>query len=257
MVKISVVIITLNEERYIGRCLESVRETADEIIVVDSFSADKTEEICRSYDVKFVQHPFEGYIGQKNYGVSLASNDWILSLDADEALSDELKRSVVEAKNDPGADGYYVNRRNFYCGNWLRFSGWYPDRHMRLFNSRKGAWGGLNPHDKFRLYKGGKTGRLKGDLLHWYHESFSEHREKTEKFADLAADSCLEAGIRAFFWTPLLHGTWSFLRSYIIRGGFMDGKNGYMVCVIGARGSFHKYCKLRRLIKEKKIKQTE
>jgi glycosyltransferase involved in cell wall biosynthesis len=255
MTQFSAVIITCNEEDYIGRCLESVHGIADEIIVVDSFSSDSTGEICRGFNVRFIQHAFEGYVEQKNLAVAFASNKWILSLDADEALSDELRRSVLEIKEDLQHDGYYFNRRNNYCGKWLRFSGWYPDRHLRLFRSDKGKWAGLNPHDKFRLNKGCISKRLKGDLLHWNFKSSDEHLRKMERFSSIAASSYLQAGRRSGFLTAMLHSAWSFFRSFILRAGFLDGYPGYKVCSISAYGTHLKYSKLRRLIKEQKSKK--
>ena len=166
MSKISAVIITFNEEAYIGNCLESLKDLADEIVVVDSFSTDATEEICRKYNVRFISHAFEGYVEQKNYAVSQAKYRHVLSLDADEALSEELKKSILEIKDNMVYDGYYVNRHNNYCGKWMIQSPFIPDRHMRLFDSSKGRWKGINPHDKFRLDPGTKSKKLKGLLLH-------------------------------------------------------------------------------------------
>jgi len=254
MIQLSAVIISYNEEDYIGRCLESVKDIADEIIVVDSFSSDSTEEICKKFNVRFIKHAFEGYVEQKNLAMGLASNNWILSLDADEALSDELRRSVPEVKEDPQYDGYSFNRRNNYCGKWLRYSGWYPDRHLRLFRSDKGKWSGLNPHDKFRLDKGCSVKRIKGDILHWNFQSYDEHIRKMERFSTISASSYLQAGRKSGFLAAELHSAWSFFRSFILRAGFLDGYSGYKVCSIGAYGCFLKYSKLRRLIKEQKSK---
>jgi len=254
MLKISAIIITRNEEKFIGRCLESLRGIADEVVVVDSFSTDSTGNICHEHGCRVETHAFEGYIEQKNYALSLATNKWVISLDADEALSDELKGSIKTVMKNPRHDGYYFNRRNNYCGRWLKFSGWYPDRHLRLFDSSKGQWTGLNPHDKFRLQAGCKAGLLKGDLLHWFYESVEEQKEKMEKFSTIAAESCYNAGIRSGVLTPLIHGTWSFARSYILRGGFLDGRYGFNICITGARGSCLKYKKLMALQKSKELK---
>ncbi|MBT8332765.1 MAG: glycosyltransferase family 2 protein, partial [Deltaproteobacteria bacterium] len=139
-VKISAVIITYNEERNIGRCLDSVREVADEIVVVDSYSTDKTKEICHSMNVKFLQHHFEGHIEQKNYAVSCASCGQVLSLDADEVLSEKLQQSILAAKQSWRFDGYSFNRLTNYWGKWNRHSGWYPDTKLRLWDRSKGRW---------------------------------------------------------------------------------------------------------------------
>ena len=167
MVKLSVVIITYNEEKNIERCLQSVQTIADEIVVLDSFSKDRTPEICGKYGVKFFQHVFDGHIQQKNRAISYASFSHVLSLDADEALSEELRSSIKAVKNDFRKDGYYMNRLTNYCGHWVKHCGWYPDKKLRLWDSRKGHWTGINPHDKYELFEGDKnTGQLKGDILH-------------------------------------------------------------------------------------------
>ncbi|MEA1898678.1 MAG: glycosyltransferase family 2 protein, partial [Bacteroidota bacterium] len=143
MIKISAVIISYNEEKYIGRCLESLQQVADEIVVVDSYSQDKTQEICEAHDVTFIEHEFEGYRQQKNWAMAQAENDNILSLDADECLSEELKNSILSVKDNLKADAYSFNRLNNYYGKWIKHSGVYPDRKIRLFDRRKGEWGGV------------------------------------------------------------------------------------------------------------------
>ena len=247
MPEISAVIITFNEERYIGRCISSLEGIADEVIVVDSFSTDGTREICLNHNVKFSQHRFEGYVEQKNYAMSVAANKWILSLDADEALSDESRRSILEIKDNLNHDGYIFNRLNNYCGKWIRYSRWYPDRHMRLFDRTKGRWTGLNPHDSFRLDKGCRSFRLKGDIHHILYESIEEHVEKINRFSTISADAYFRAGRRAGPLTAHFHMAWSFFRSFILNAGFLDGYYGYMGCMISATGTFLKYSKLRNL----------
>ena len=143
MTQLSVVIITFNEERNISRCLDSVKDIADDVVVVDSFSVDKTEQICKEKGARFISHTFDGHIQQKNWAITQAKFPHILSLDADEALSDELKKSILEVKKNWKHDGYSMNRLTNYCGQWIYHCGWYPDRKLRLFNSKKGNWGGL------------------------------------------------------------------------------------------------------------------
>jgi len=168
MIKLSAVIITFNEERNIGRCLESLRGVVDDIVVVDSFSTDKTEAICLEHGARFVKHAFAGHIEQKNWAITQALYPHVLSLDADEALSDVLKQSILNAKANFNKQGYYMNRLTNYCGQWIRHSDWYPDRKLRLWDARKGSWGGTNPHDKYSLLAGDKESDwLKGDLLHY------------------------------------------------------------------------------------------
>jgi glycosyltransferase involved in cell wall biosynthesis len=250
MPKISAVIISFNEEEYIGRCLESLEEIADEIIVVDSFSTDRTEEICRKYNVRFIKHEFEGYRDQKNYALSLASNRYVLSLDADEALSQKLRESVLGVREKWEFDGYSFNRLNNYCGQWIRHSAWYPDRQLRLFDTVKGKWGGLNLHEKIELVQGSKTFNLEGDLLHWIFSSYEDHVDKLNKYSTIGANELFKAGKKAGPLAATIHCIWGFFRSYILLGGFLDGYNGYVICSMSAYSSFIKYAKLRRLNKQ-------
>ncbi len=256
MPSISAVIITFNEQDFIGECLSSLEGVADEIIVVDSFSADSTEAVCKKYNVKFIKHEFEGYVEQKNYALSLARYQHILSLDADEALGEELKESILKIKEKFEFDGYLFNRRHNYCGQWLNHSGWYPDRQLRLFDSTKGRWMGPNPHDKFRMNKGARVGRLKGDLYHWNFLSFEEHMDKINRFSSISSNEYFKTGRKAGLLTATAHGWWSFFRSYILRAGFLDGYAGYVNCSINAYSSFLKYAKLRWLNKQKRINKN-
>ena len=254
MPKISAVIITMNEELFIEQCLRSLDDIADEIIVVDSFSIDSTEEICKKYNVRFVQHAFNGFMDQKNYAVSLANHKYILSLDADEALSDELLNSLREVKKDLKYDGYLFNRLSNYCGQWIRHSAWYPDRQLRLFNSEKGSWGHINVHERFRMIPGSRIRKLKGDLLHWPCISKNDLSGKTETYSDIAAREFFNSDRKTYFFTAPIHGIWRFFLTYIIRLGFLDGRNGYTICSLGAYSSYLKYSKLRKLNKSVKTK---
>ncbi len=252
MPEISAVIITHNEESHIGQCLSSLKDIADEIVVVDSFSTDNTEEICKSFNVRIIKHSFEGYVQQKNFATEQALHPLVLSLDADESLSRELKESIQKVKQNPEYDGYYFNRLNNYCGKWIRHSGWYPDRHLRLFFRTKGTWDGLNPHDSFRLFPGTRSARLKGDLYHWGFATYRDHIEKAELFSGISAEEYHRAGIKAGPLSALIHTAWTFFRSYVIYAGFLDGKAGYRLCSIAAYGTYQKYSRLRKLGKLKK-----
>jgi len=247
MSKISAVIIAFNEEEHIGKCLASLSGIVDEIIVVDSFSTDSTKEICNKFNVKFIEHPFEGYVEQKNYALSFARNEYVLSLDADEELSDELKESILKIKDKPEYGGYKFNRLTNYCGKWIKHSGWYPDRHLRLFNRSKGKWAGINPHDTFMLDPGNSVKQLKGDLYHWYCLSFEEHIDKINRFSTIMAGEYFKKGKKGGLFTAVLHGWWRFIRTYIWRAGFLDGYIGYAACSISANASFLKYLKLRKM----------
>jgi len=258
MHSISAVIITYNEQDHIENCIKSLQGIADEILVVDSLSTDSTEAICSKFNVRFVKHSFEGYFEQKNYALSLASFPLILSLDGDEALSDVLKKSILAVKGDKKHDGYLFNRRHNYCGKWLGFSRWYPDRQLRMFDREKGHWVGPNPHDKIKIDSGAKIKWLKGDLLHWNYVSYEDHLEKINRFSTIAAYEYFRAGKSTGLFTATFHGAWSFFRSYILRAGFIDGYQGYICCSITAYASFLKYAKLRKLISDsgKKGKET-
>lgn len=254
MANLSAIIITLNEERNIGRCLQSLADVADEVIVVDSFSKDRTEEICKSFGTTFVQHKFEGYVEQKNFALSRAANDFVLSLDADEALSDELKASILQIKeNSIGEyDGYLMNRLTNYCGQWIRHGSWYPDRKMRLFNRNKGKWGGDNPHDKFIIQEGAKTKVLKGDILHYSFYSIDEHKRQSKKFAEISAQSLFARGKRATLLDIIFRPPFKILRDYIFKLGFLDGYYGLVICIITVKATYIKYATLRSIVKSKR-----
>jgi glycosyltransferase involved in cell wall biosynthesis len=249
MVPVSAVIITFNEERNIGRCLDSLQGIVDDIVVVDSFSKDRTKEVCEAYGVRFVEHAFEGHIEQKNWAITQAKYPHVLSLDADEALDETLKNSILEAKSNWQADGYSMNRLTNYCGHWIHHCGWYPDTKLRLWDSRKGAWGGTNPHDKYELHeKEAKTIHLKGDILHYSYYSLEDHYKQVEYFTTILAKAQYEKGKKAPFITLIFSPVVKFIKDYFIKKGFLDGKVGFRICRISAFATFTKYKKLRTLI---------
>ena len=174
----------------------------------------------------------------------------MLSLDGDEALSHELTRSILEVKKDFNYDGYYVNRFNNYCGQWIKYSNWYPDRKLRLFKKGKGYWGGINPHDNFKMFFETKTARLKGDLLHWNYATYEEFDLKTDHFSSISAQSYYDLGRKAPIWRLIVHSSWAFFKSYILRKGFLDGFNGFVICFQTAKITYLKYSKLRQLYKK-------
>ncbi len=247
MVGISVVIISYNEERNIARCIKSVLGIADEIVVVDSYSTDRTEEICRGLGADFYQHPFKGFRQQKNFALSLASYDYVLSLDADEALSKGLYDRILEIKRDLKYDGYFFNRRNKYCGQWIRYSNWYPDSKLRLFNRKKGYWGGINPHDKVVMKPEARITHVKEDILHWVLSSYEEHLNKVNKFSSIAAEEYYNMGRKTTIASMLVHTFWRFCKTYFLRLGFLDGFNGFVISSLSAYTTFLKYIKLRQL----------
>lgn len=252
-IKLSAVIITFNEAEHLDKCLSSLESVADEILVVDSFSTDRTKEICEKHDVRFIKQKFLGYKEQKNFAMSKARFNYILSVDGDEALSEQLKISILEIKNNWTLDGYYCNRLNNYCGQWIKYSDWYPDRKLRLFKKNTGEWKGINPHDSFKLYHGRKSGRLKGDLLHWIYRDYKEHKEKVERFSSIAAQSYYDLGIKSSLVKIIWRPSWAFLKAYLFRRGFLDGKNGWLISKETFNVTYLKYTKLRKIWKTEKL----
>ncbi|MBP6334603.1 MAG: glycosyltransferase family 2 protein [Bacteroidia bacterium] len=250
MKKLSVVIITFNEERNIARCLDSVKTIADEILVVDSFSTDRTEEICRAYNVRFIQHNFEGHVEQKNYALSQTTFDHIFSLDADEALSPELLASIAKVKEHWEFDAYSLSRLTNYCGKWIRHGSWYPDRKLRLFIKGKGSWTGENPHDMYSPNSPESEGKLKGDLLHFSYYSTEGHIAQVNKFTTVGAASAFRAGRKANVAMLLYKPFYKFVRDYILKLGFLDGYEGFLIARISAHATFLKYVKLIELQKK-------
>ncbi len=248
--KISVIVLTLDEEKNIERCLLSVMDIADDIVVVDSYSTDRTKEICKKYNVRFLEHPFEGFIEQKNWAVSQAKYSHILSIEGDEALSEELKKSIIAVKKKWAHDAYYFNRFSNYCGKWIKHSGWYPDKKLRLWDSRKGRFGGLNPHDKLILEQGATKKFLKGDLLHSAFFTISEHMNLANKYSNIKAENAFASGQTANWFDILFAPLVKFVRGYFFKLGFLDGFYGFVINIIGAQSKFLKYARLKQLNKK-------
>jgi len=253
MPKLSVVIITFNEERNIERCLKSVQGLADEILIVDSFSSDRTEEICNKYNARFVQHKFDGYIEQKNWAINMATYDHVLSLDADEQVSEEMKNSILKVKGNWKYDGYYFNRLTYYCGKWIKHTSWYPSRKLRLWNRKKGKWDGVNPHDIFVMNKDASKKFLHGDILHYSYYTIEEHILQINHFTNILAESYHRQGIYASYNTIIFHPFWRFLRDYFLKLGFLDGFYGFIVSINSAHETFLKYIKLKKIIDDEKM----
>jgi glycosyltransferase involved in cell wall biosynthesis len=243
---LSVVIITYNEERNIGRCIASVRAVADDVVVLDSFSSDRTEAIVREHGARFVQHAFDGHIEQKNRAITHAAHPFVLSLDADEALDERLVETIRKAKEGT-ADGYTMNRLTNYCGSWIRHGGWYPDVKLRLWDSCKGHWTGTNPHDRYELAEGARIEHLQGDLLHYSYYTLNDHLKQVNYFTDIMAKALHARGKRASMVKLLLSPVAKFFGDYVFRGGFLDGWHGFVIAMISAHATFLKYAKLKEL----------
>ncbi len=253
-IQISAVVITYNEQKNIRRCLSSLMPVADEILVVDSFSTDDTRAICEEFKVRFITHPFEGHIQQKNYAVDQARFHHILSLDADEELTAELQESILLLKSDWQHDAWKISRLTSYCGQWIHHCGWYPGRKIRLWDRRKGRWGGTNPHDTVVLSEDVSPKNLQGDLLHYTYHTIGEHLTQMNKFSDIAAREAHKKGKKVIpFWHLFLYPAFTFFRNYIIKLGILDGYYGFIVCKNSGYYRFLKYSKLAELRKGKEI----
>lgn len=253
MPTLSAVIITFNEERNIRRCLESLQGVAEEILVIDSGSSDQTVAIAERMGAKVVHQPFLGYIEQKNFANSCAAGEWILSMDADEALSPELKASVINTMQQPNGTGYTMNRLTNYCGEWVRHSGWYPDKKLRLFRKGDGQWTGINPHDRYDLFGNAQPLHLSGDLLHYSYHSISDHLRQIDRFSAIGAKALYDKGVKANLLMLLYKPVARFLRSYVVWSGFRDGLTGFIIAINSAHAVFLKYLRLYYLQKGKSL----
>ena len=245
--KISACITAGNEENNIRRCLDSVT-WADEIVVVDSFSTDRTPEICAEYTSLVYKHKWLGYIGQKNLIKDLASHHWILFIDADEEISSELRDEILDEFNSERcADfaGYEFPRKVWHLGKWITHGDWYPDLKLRLFLKEKGRCGGKEPHD--RISVDGRIKRLQGNMNHYSYTGLADQVTTLNRFSSISAEGWHQDG-RTFRWVDLFfRPTWRFIRSYILRGGFLDGPQGYIIARATHFATFIKYAKLWEL----------
>ncbi len=247
MVSISVVIITFNEEKNIERCIQSVQGIADDIVVLDSFSTDSTRKLAEKAGARVFEHAFDGHIEQKNRAITYAKYPFVLSLDADEALSPELSEAIKQVKETPHADGYTFNRLTNYCGSWIKHGNWYPDIKLRLWDSSKGAWGGINPHDKFIMTEGSKIEHIKGDLLHYSFYTFEQHLTQIHKFTDISSKAAIDKGKRSTLINLALNPFAKFIGGYIVKKGFLDGKAGFKIAWYSAYATYLKYSKMLKL----------
>jgi len=248
MFKISAVVITYNEEKNIARCIDSLLTIADEIIVVDSWSTDATKSICERMGVRFIQNDFIGYIQQKNFAADFVSYDYILSVDADEYLSDELKHSILSVKNqvENSSSAYTMNRLSSYKGKWIWHTDWYPDQKLRLWHKDYGRWGGPSPHETVVLHKSKTTIHLKGNILHMAYKSSEELLNKANQYSSLFAQSNkIKVGSSHLkIWYKTI---FTFFRNYILRRGFLSGLSGLQISFSNSVYTFFKYAKLLEL----------
>jgi glycosyltransferase involved in cell wall biosynthesis len=247
MVNISLVVITYNEADNIRRCLESAVGVVDEIVVVDSVSTDATVAIAESFGARVVVQPFLGYVAQKRLAISQALHPVVLSLDADEALSETLRMSILEVKANWVCDCYFMNRLSNIGGRWIRYGAWYPDRKMRLFDRGKYTLEGIDPHDKFVPVPGASSARLKGDILHYTNVDIAGRAATVNKFSTLAAKAFNERGKRGSWGRLLFKPFFRFVVEYFLRLGFLDGFYGFIIAMTSAQYVFLREAKLMEL----------
>jgi glycosyltransferase involved in cell wall biosynthesis len=247
MNRLSACLITLNEDHNLPRALASLRGIADEIIVVDSGSTDKTASIAREHGVALFERAWTNYSEQKNFAAECAQNEWVFSMDADEELSSALQTSLLDLKKlEPQSSVYEMPRKTWYLGAWIKHSGWYPDFQRRLYRRDKAQFSGII-HEALRF--AGKPGRLNGDLLHYTVRSFAEHEQKVERYAVLAAQQMYAAGERSWRSALWFATPWSWFQNYFLRGGFLDGYRGALIAQMAARAVRIKYENLGKLVR--------
>jgi glycosyltransferase involved in cell wall biosynthesis len=241
MESISATLITYNEERNISAALQSLA-WADEIVVVDSGSTDATVEICRTFTDNIFVRNWTGYADQKNYAVEKAHHNWIFSLDADERLSPELQKEIKILRRDGlKFSGYKIPRVAYFMGRWIRHGDWYPDYQLRLFNRQKGKWQGGRVHESVRLEE--PPGYLKCEIQHYLYNTLSGYLRRLDTYSSLAAADYRERGENANAWKLLSHPLATFLKAYLVKGGFLDGTPGLMVAAMGAVSVYFKHAK--------------
>ena len=248
---LSVVVITYNEEANIRRCLESVQGIADEVIVLDSGSQDQTRAIAAQMGARVEIHPFDGHIEQKNRVRDMAKSSLVLSLDADEALDEQLRNAIsILKKEGAPCDAYTMNRLNFYRGKPIKTCGWYPDRKLRLWKNGIGCWAGTNPHDRYTVPEGAALGHLAGDILHNTYPDKEALVRQSKKFAAISAEH-LQGKSSATLWLKMLFGPlFRFVRTWVFQQGFISGSRGWELCTWQAREVFLKYRGALRLKKQ-------
>ncbi len=250
--KLSIVIITLNEEDRLEDALKSCLDIADEILVVDSFSTDNTVKIAEEYGARVLKKEFVDYGSQKNFAKDNALFQWVLNLDADERVSDRLKEEILKLKQLPEheieANGFLIKRKTSYLGRWITHSGWYPDRKLRLFKRDKSRWHG-------RIHEGlileGKTGRLEGDILHFTYRDITDHINRLNRYSHMQARDIVDKDKKLLYLRALLLPPVTFLRFYLWKLGILDGLPGFVIALVSSWATAMKYLKAIEIKREK------
>jgi glycosyltransferase involved in cell wall biosynthesis len=249
---ITAVIITKNEAHIIGTTLKSLSGVVNEIIIVDSGSTDNTIAICKSFGAAIIETNWHGYGANKNIGIDAATNNWILNIDADETLDETLQRSIQQAHLKDDNTVYEFNFKNFFCGKWIRFGEWAGDKHVRLFNRKKIRWNSAAVHEALTIDSNTIAIQLKGSILHYTTQTIDEYKNKTVLYAKLNAQKYFAKGKRANFFKLHIAPAFTFLQHYILRLGFLDGKEGYIIARTTAWYTFLKYSYLKEMYKQQK-----
>ncbi len=245
--RVSATIIALDEEAKIARAIRSVA-FCDEVLLIDSGSTDRTVEIAEELGARVIRRAWPGYAAQKNFAASAAANDWILSIDGDEEVGADLAASIQRLGDGESAcAGYSFPRMAHYCGRWIRHSGWYPDRKVRLYRRDRAKWMGDYVHES--VTTSGPVEELDGDLLHHTCDTLIEHRERVDRYTDLAAEEIRALGRSAPLWRVLLTPPFTFFKAYALQLGFLDGAQGLAIAWMASRYGYLKYSKARKLAK--------
>lgn len=248
--RLSVAIITLNEERNLADCLASVA-FADEIVVVDGGSRDRTCEIARAAGARVIEErDWQGFGIQKNRAVDACSGDWVLSIDADERVPPNLRDEVQAALRVSAFDVYELPRSSFYCGRFMRHSGWRPDYVRRLFRRGSARFSPAPVHESLQTDR--SVGRMRTPLEHWSFRTMEDVLDKVNRYSSLSAPIVIERGGRPTLLTAILHGAGAFFRTYFLRRGFLDGSHGFMLAVSNAEGSYYRYVKAMLIRQQKR-----
>lgn len=252
MISLSVAIVTQDEADRIGSCINSVRSFADEVVVIDSGSTDETVSIARSLNARVLINPWPGYAEQKQFAVDQCRNDWVLILDADERVPKKTARHIEKMFSDNSPDksldhaGYSFMRQNFFHKKWIKRCGWWPDKVLRLVNRKSGCFSNHMVHEQWLC----KASVYDLDLV-IEHSSFRNYAgliTKMQAYSTLAAEQMYGQGKKAFWWSSITHGFWTFLTTYLFKLGFLEGFDGFMIALMNAQGSFMKYAKLREIV---------